>query len=269
MPTLTVNSIAYNVQIRGSGPALVLLHGFTGSSQDWDVIAAQVESNFNVVSIDLLGHGQTESPPMPARYAMQTAAADLDALLARLKIVDASLLGYSMGGRLALYYALTYPQRLRRLILESASPGLKSTAERKSRRRQDELLATRIEREDVESFVDFWESIPLFASQSALPAQVRTLHRQRRLRNNPRGLANSLRGMGSGAQPSLWQRLPALHMPVLHIAGLLDEKFCAIQRQMDACMVDSTLKIVAGAGHTVHLERPDAFLEHVGEFLSL
>lgn len=178
------------------------------------------------------------------------------------------LIGYSMGGRIALHQALRAPDRVRRLVLESASPGLETEAERSARRRADSQLAASLEAEGVERFVDRWEALPLFASQARLAADIRDAHRARRLANDPRSLAAALRGLGTGSLPSLWERLDEVRMPVLLIAGALDQKFVAIGRRMERVMPDARLAIVPDAGHTVHLERPGRWLERVGGFLA-
>lgn len=249
-------------------PALLLLHGFTGSSQNWADHIPVFSKQFSVISVDILGHGRSASPPDPNRYTMSHVAADLIALLDAWQIEQTALLGYSMGGRLALYLACHYPHRFSHLILESSSPGLDRAETRAERRRSDEALADWIEANGIETFVDRWEALPLWASQQQLSAEVRQRLRQQRLKNNPTGLANSLRGMGTGAQPSLWAQLPALTLPTLLIVGELDTKFVAINQQMEKQLANGRLYIIPQAGHTTHLERPSAFQAVVTNFLT-
>jgi 2-succinyl-6-hydroxy-2,4-cyclohexadiene-1-carboxylate synthase len=151
--------------------------------------------------------------------------------------------------------------------LESSSPGLASPSERATRRARDNALANRIEQEGVAPFVDHWENISLFASHTRLETAVRANLRQQRLQNNAHGLANSLRGMGTGQQPSLWGDLSQLTVPTLLIAGELDSKYAAINQQMAAQFPYARLTIVADAGHTVHLEKPATFAALVLDFL--
>lgn len=115
----------------------------------------------------------------------------------------------------------------------------------------------------MEAFVARWERLALFASQQALPEAVRARQRRQRLRNRPAGLAGSLRGMGAGVQPSLWERLGELALPVLLLAGEQDEKFVAIARQMAEVILQATLRIVPEAGHTIHLKQPEVWLSLV------
>lgn len=173
-----------------------------------------------------------------------------------------------MGGRLALYMAARRPDVVRSLILESASPGLADAAQRRERRRQDEQLAERIESGGVAAFVDAWEQLPLFASQKHLPDEVEDKLRRQRLNNSARGLARSLRGMGTGVQPSLWAELPGIGQPTLLLAGALDAKFVAINREMAVALPDGQLRLIEKAGHTIHLEQPALFAEVVAGFLS-
>src|SRR5262249_47420901 len=143
----------------------------------------------------------------PDRYRMERCVADLLALLDRLSVQQTAVLGYSMGGRVALHLALYAPERLWALALESTSPGIMDTAERESRRHSDAALAEAIERDGLVAFVDRWQALPLFATQARLPVAVREALRCQRLENNPQGLANSLRGLGAGMQEPVLQRL--------------------------------------------------------------
>lgn len=271
MSTITVNGCRYHyVHSRGRAitPPLVLLHGFTGSSTNWQPLQqALATEERTTIAIDLLGHGETDAPADPARYAMAPAAQDLADLLDRIAPGPIDLLGYSMGGRLALYVATAYPNRIRRLILESASPGLTDAVARQARIASDEALATRIEQDGLAAFVDHWERVPLFASQAQLAATTRQQLREQRLANRPLGLANSLRGMGTGVQPPLWDTLPRLQLPTLLLTGTLDTKFCAIAEQMVAQLPSANHLPIPDVGHTIHLEAPALFHKALLTFL--
>lgn len=269
-----VNGIRLGIELRGavrdkSGPysTLVMLHGFTGSAAAWgnhlETLAAY---GLRVIALDLPGHGQSDAPDDPQRYAIEYCQQDILAALQQLGVSqgEALLLGYSMGGRIALYTA--FSGFFRALILESASPGLEDPSEREQRRISDEVLAASIERDGVQAFIERWEKLPLFASQNTLPSESREALRRERLSNRASGLAQSLRGVGTGVQPSLHARLPTLHIPVLLIAGELDTKFTAIARSMAEALPQSQLRIVPGAGHVVHLERPEEFVSLVRDF---
>jgi 2-succinyl-6-hydroxy-2,4-cyclohexadiene-1-carboxylate synthase len=247
---------------------LLLLHGFTGSGALWAPHAAALAERFRVIAPDLLGHGDSDAPPDPARHAMPRTIGDLAALLDALGVARCALLGYSLGGRVALALAAEHPQRVTALILEGASPGIADAEDRAARRAADAHLARRLEDDGLAAFVDAWMAQPLFATQAALPAAARTAARAARLRNSVVGLAACLRGLGTGSQPSYWQRLHELTMPVLLLAGERDAKFRALAGAMAERIPTATLRIVPGAGHTTHLENPAAFQQLVRAFLT-
>lgn len=266
MTRIAVNGVHLNVEVQGEGPALLLLHGFTGSSATWTP-HLEAWRGFTTVAVDMLGHGASDCPADPRRYRMERCVEDLTALLDRLAIGQAAVLGYSMGGRVALHLALQAPERLWALVLESASPGIEDAQEREARVRSDAALAEAIERDGIVAFVDHWQALPLFASQARLPVAVREELRRQRLGNQPRGLANSLRGMGAGLQEPLLPRLGSIRIPVLLLVGALDERYCALAGWMATVLPRARLKVVADAGHAVHLEQPQAFASAVRDFL--
>ncbi|GMB09902.1 2-succinyl-6-hydroxy-2,4-cyclohexadiene-1-carboxylate synthase [Thermolongibacillus altinsuensis] len=264
---IVVNDVSYYVEICGRGDPLLLLHGFTGSSETWKPFIPNWEKHFQMVMVDLLGHGKTACPADVERYNIERVAADLTTLLDQLGMKKAHVLGYSMGGRLALTLAVKHPTYVQTLILESSSPGLKTEEERAMRRMQDEQLASFIEQHGIEAFVERWENIPLFASHKKLPKAVREHLRHERLKNKVVGLANSLRGMGTGTQPSWWNHLTNLTMPTLLICGEEDEKFCRIAEEMVQLLPNGVIAHAKRAGHTIHLEQPEFFVKIVNEFI--
>ncbi len=269
MTRLHVNGVHLNVALSGAGLPLVLLHGFTGSITSWKPHIPIFEKRFQTIAVDLLGHGSSDSPADPMRYRMERCVEDLISIFEQLGLEQVSLLGYSMGGRVALHVAAAHPDRVHTLVLESASPGLAGPAERQARMASDGALADSIERDGLEAFVNEWEHLRLFVTQARLPESVRAELRAQRLQNNPRGLANSLRGLGTGAQPSLWDRLREIRVPTLLVAGMLDRKFTAIARAMAGALPVVRLALAPDAGHTVHLEQPEVFDKLVMEFLEI
>ena len=259
--------IRLHVRVLGSGEPLLLIHGFTGSGLSWgeDLLEGLAQAH-QVVAVDLVGHGESDMSTDPHRYQVDQMLADLGQVLDALSLEKAWWLGYSMGGRIALAGAVRTPSRISSLILESASPGLAGEAERKGRRRADEALAEGILRGGMEAFVDHWMGLPLFATQGKLPPKVRSLTRERKLRNNPEALAACLRGMGTGAQPSLWEFLPTLQTPTLLMAGEEDKKFTQVAEGMAESLPRSVLRLVPKAGHAIHLENPFAWLAAVRTF---
>ena len=172
-----------------------------------------------------------------------------------------------MGGRVALAVALALTHKTVSLVLESASPGLAETNERKARIRQDSNLADWIHKVGVPEFVTYWENLPLFSSQINLPISQLKFHRLERLKNNPIGLANSLRGIGTGIQPPLHDELVMIPFPTLLISGELDTKFTEIAKEMNDIIPESQLKEINNAGHSTHFEKPKEFNQMVLNFL--
>ena len=265
---MKVNGVTLHANVQGDGEPLLLLHGFTGSHRNWEAFIPRWSKQFQVIAVDLLGHGLSDCPADPQRYSMEHTVRDLTSLMDQLGVRQANVLGYSMGGRVALSLAIMAPDRVSRLILESASPGLRTSVERNSRIAGDEALADRIERDGIEAFVDYWENIPLFQSIKQLPDEVQRSAREQRLRNNLLGLANSLRGLGTSAQPSWWERLSELTLPVCLIAGEKDEKFDLIARELNKAVPQSVYTKVSDAGHIVHMEQSHTFDTIVLKFLT-
>ena len=237
-----------NVEMTGRGPALAALHGFTGSVQTWQSFSEAAGTGLTVVAVDLPGHGASDSPPDFRMYTMERHVQALIEILDRLGLERVAWLGYSLGGRIALSAAVALPERTTALVLESASPGIASEEERQQRIREDETLADWIEDVGVQRFVEYWELLPLWNSQKRLPAALRDRLRSQRLGNNPCGLANSLRGVGTGAQPPLHDRLGEITAPALLVAGEEDEKFSGIAREMHRSIPTSRLETVADGG---------------------
>lgn len=259
-----INNCTYAYTIQGEGEPLLLLHGFTGSSETWAPFIEKWTTHFQIITIDVPGHGKTCSD---VGKTMEQFANDVGQFLQYLQLDDVHLLGYSMGGRVALSIAMYYPEIVRTLILASASPGIANEKERCEREEADRKLATSIQANGIEHFVSFWENIPLFATQKQLPKKVQQRIRQERLAQSENGLANSLRYMGTGVQPSWWHRLGDILIPVCLIVGELDEKFIHLNKQMANKLHDVTFHVVLQAGHAVHVEQVEKFDKIVRGFI--
>lgn len=261
-----INTLAYTIS--GNGPGLLLLHGFTGSAAEWAQLTPQLTPLRQVLAVDLIGHGRSLAPADLARYTLERCTADVLELLDHLGLAQIDLLGYSMGGRVALQFAATHPARVRRMVLISGSPGLADPAERAARVASDEALADQLEAQGLDWFVDYWATLPLFASQATtLSAEERAALRERRRQGSALGYAHSLRGMGAGRMTSRWADLPKLGMPTLVISGEYDAKYVALGSQTAALLPNARHVIVAGAGHAVHLEQPQACADLVVRFM--
>lgn len=238
----------------GPGDRLVFVHGFTQTRRSWDASRDALGDAYETVAVDTPGHGDSGD----LRLSMADAAGALGTTGGR-----ATYIGYSMGARLALHLAVAEPALVRRLVLVSGTAGLASADERAARVRSDEELAAEIERDGVEAFVERWLSLPLFAGLPRDRAGV-----AERLTNTAAGLASSLRLAGTGAQESLWDRLGDVSMPVLVIAGADDAKFVGIGQRLHDAIAGSQFVVVPDAGHTVHLEQPDRFVDVLCDWLT-
>jgi 2-succinyl-6-hydroxy-2,4-cyclohexadiene-1-carboxylate synthase len=259
--------MSLNVLSTGEGPPVLLLHGFSGSARSWEACLPAWSVDHRVIAPDLLGHGHSDAPADPARYALSRQAADLAELLLLLDAAPAAVVGYSMGARLGLVLAVEHSELVERLILESPSAGIAEHGARAERRAADERLADDLERDGLAAFVDRWEALPLFASHANLSHDIRARQRAERLAHDPRGLAGSLRGAGQGAMPPLHAYLASIAAPTLVIAGEFDGTGVERARIVAGGIPGARLEIIAAAGHTPHLESPEAFARLVGEHL--
>jgi 2-succinyl-6-hydroxy-2,4-cyclohexadiene-1-carboxylate synthase len=244
---------------------LVFLHGFLGSCQDFASIITHLSQDFYCLALDLPGHGKTQVNGSPDYYKIDKIAQAIIDLLSQIRIKKCILLGYSMGGRLALYLALYYPSYFEKVIIESASPGLKTQPERELRLQQDYQLAEKLLRLDLLSFLQEWYAQPLFSSLKNHPEFPDLLARRRE--NNPQELAYCLLHLGTGCQPSLWEKLAENQVPLLLLVGELDSKFVAINQEMARIARVARLEILPGCGHNSHGENPSLFVRKLQDFL--
>ena len=265
---VNVDGIRFHLEVSGEGFPLVLLHGFTGDSSTWASFFDKWGSHSRLIVPDIIGHGRTESPEDLKHYQIESMAHSLYKILEITGVHQIDLLGYSMGGRLALTFAVMFPNRVRKLILESSSPGLETASEREVRRMNDAKLAKFIVEEGLESFINYWEDISLFKTMKRLPVSVQSKVREQRLRNSTRGLANSLLGMGTGSQPSWWRELSGLKCEVLLLTGEKDLKFGRIAESMTARIKNAKWMVVQNSGHAIHVEESEKFGTIVSDFLS-
>ena len=235
---------------------IVFLHGFLGSQLDLQPITKPLQNSIDTLCLDLPGHGQSIDLPTET-YSFLGAA---NFILTQITHLPKPVLyGYSMGGRLALYLGLTYPDRFSHLFLESTSPGLSTQAERTDRRTQDAQLAVKLQ-SDFPDFLRSWYDSELFTTVREHPSFPELL--DRRHTNHPTELAKALQGMGTGSQPSLWEKLTAVSIPIDLLVGTQDWKFLTLNQKMAQTAPNARLNIVPGVGHNIHVECP-AIIDHI------
>lgn len=225
---------------------VVLLHGFTLTGRSWDPVVARL-SGADPLALDLRGHGAArEAWPIDVPSVVEDVVAAAPS--------GATLCGYSLGGRVALRAALDHPGAFVRLVLVGATPGIADPVQRAARRAADDALADRVQGMTMEAFAREWGALEVFTTQ---PKDVRALAHTDRLRNDPRALAEVLRGLGAGVMEPMWDRLGELDPPVTLVAGERDPRYVAIARAMAERITGAEVAIVAGVGHAVHLEAPE------------
>lgn len=252
----------YGVTVVGDGKPLICLHGFSESGTTWDGIHVD---GYRMIRIDLIGHGTSSRPTEVGAYTMSQMLLDIHRIVYALAGESYALLGYSMGARIALLYALEYPLEVTKLILESGSVGIADTVERSERREADVALGKRIREQTIEWFAETWAKLDVFKSQYTLPNAVQNRIQHRRLQNSPHALAFTLEGSGQGVMPYVGHRLQELTMPICYISGELDTKYTEIGKQYFA----HAHHMVLGAGHNVHVEKPCQYMCIVKEFLDV
>jgi 2-succinyl-6-hydroxy-2,4-cyclohexadiene-1-carboxylate synthase len=234
---------------------LVLLHGFTHTGASWDAVIAALGDRYRPLAPDIRGHGT----------ASQREPVDLEHVLADLKVLTPdrfALVGYSMGGRIALHAALALARQVERVVLIGASPGIADPIERAARRAADERLAAQIERSTIEEFAREWARTPVL---TVLPPEIAAVVHADRLRNTPTGLARALRGLGTAALEPLWDRLGELGPPMALVVGEHDHKFVTIAYAMADRLPRATVRVVPDVGHAVHLENPPSVADIIAQ----
>ena len=249
---------------------ILFLHGFLGCGAEWAEVVALLEDDFRCLCPDLPGHGDAG---IEGCLNMAAAAAQILDFLDKAKAPRCALVGYSMGGRIALYLAVHYPERFRALVLESASPGLRTDEARAQRQAADEKLAARLEAiagdtKAFRAFLEEWHAQPLFANMARERARLDALIAGR-MRQAPHRLAAALRGLGQGAQPDLWDWLSLHKNPTLAIVGEEDRKYVEIAEAMHKACPSIVVKIVCGCGHNVHFGNPHGYTSVLRDFLMI
>jgi 2-succinyl-6-hydroxy-2,4-cyclohexadiene-1-carboxylate synthase len=261
-------SLNFEVFEKNNSPDFILfLHGFTGSTQDWVEIIPHIDPRFNCATMDFVGHGKSGSPIEINFYNTGSIVEQINSVVENIRCNKIILLGYSMGGRAALNFAIKYPEKVKAMILESATPGITGDNLRSQRVQNDVELSKFILNNPIEKFVDYWTNIDLFMSQKNLAPERISKIRENKLKNNPVGLSNSLKGFSTGKMPPLFDKLGEIEAKTLLISGEIDDKFTAINFSMEKNIRNSGHKIIKNAGHNTHIENPDDFIYEVNNFL--
>jgi 2-succinyl-6-hydroxy-2,4-cyclohexadiene-1-carboxylate synthase len=248
-----------------SNSPVVLLHGFMGNTQDWAPVMQRLATHFFCLAIDLPGHGKSLN--VEDAFTFPGIAAAIVQVFEANRVTSAPIIGYSMGGRIALYLAVHYPHLCSALIVESATAGIRDETLRSERRCLDDKWVRLMKEGVFEQFLRTWYAQPVFSSLAQKPAILEKIIKRRRS-NDPKGLVRALEVFSVGSQTPLWDHLPSLALPVLLITGEQDKKYVDLITDMATKIPASTVVILPDAGHNVHMERPEDFAEHIIAFLT-
>ena len=261
------STIQFRYQFHGDTqkPLILFLHGFLGSGNDWIEVIQFLLPHYNCLTLDMPGHGETKLIANNNNPFENTASALIE-FLDQQKIRKCYLTGYSMGGRIALFLALRYPHYFNKIVLESASPGLRTDKERNERIYQDEKIAQDLESGDFNSFFKKWYNQPIFKGLTDHKNFNQLL--QQREKSDFRKLAESIRFLGTGNQPSLWEEINQNKIPILLITGEDDVKFQSIAHEMLKLNEFIQVKVIENCSHNVHFQKSREFAHQLHRFFS-
>jgi 2-succinyl-6-hydroxy-2,4-cyclohexadiene-1-carboxylate synthase len=270
------NSAQLALSVARSGdstnPPLLLLHGFMGNSEDWQGVITKLSQDFYCISLNLPGHRLSSYSPSSFGELVPDGKCSIfqiaQEILTILPAEPINIIGYSLGGRIALYLALHYPDRCQKVVLESTSWGLPTESERQARRKTDTAIARKLRCLDLDwlAFINNWYSQAIFAGMTDHP-NFPALY-QRRVQQDPQTLANSLVSAGLGTQPYFKDLLISNQIPLLLLVGEWDKKFVGIAQEMNIACSQAKLLIVSHCSHNVHFQQSDRWLQAVQEFLA-
>ena len=250
---------------RPNKPPIVFLHGFLGAGSDWGEIAAPLAEDYFCVCPDLPGHGANITRDFDAQLSIPQLALELRALCAALSLSAPIVVGYSLGGRVALAAAVQHPEIMQALMLESTSAGLDTEAERQARAATDDARAAVLLADGIAAFMRTWYAAPLFESLQMRPQLLAKLQAAR-MCNDARWMSKVVSELSPGRAASVWAELPSVRLRTLLLAGALDVRYTESAQRMAAAMPNAICTVVADAGHNVHLEQPTAYIQALRDY---
>lgn len=260
-----VNDTSYYLQIHqniSELPYLILFHGFMGSGEVFSGLIDPLSEFCNPITIDLKGHGKTTTKTTPKEFEAEEQFRELHSVIDRLQLPGFFIYGYSMGGRLALQFALENPSSIKGLILESTHCGISDPEERKTRIETDEKRAQKIEN-DFDAFLSNWIKLPLFQGNSDASSEYLKIMKQQ----DPSLIASSLRSFGAGNMPAVCDQLSSLKLPIGFIAGEKDQKYVEKMTEIAQLCQHSELEIIDNAAHRVHVDQPEKLTQFLKNFI--
>lgn len=247
---------------------ILFLHGFTGNLKDWEFVKGNLDKKFTPIFIDLIGHGNSSAPRKIEKYNSDNQIELIRKLLIALNLKKVILVGYSMGGRLALSFTAKYPSKVNSLVLISTAFGFENKSEREERIKSDKVLSKQVKNSTIEEFIKYWINIPLFKSYKKLSKnKIETLAKDKIKRNRKVGMQNSLLGFSTGLMKNYFPKLGKIKTKTLLVCGELDKKFIGINKKAVKLLPNAKLKIVRDTGHNLPFQKPKEFLKLLELFL--
>jgi pimeloyl-ACP methyl ester carboxylesterase len=266
MPLVDLEDVRLYYEVHGAGPALVLAHGYACGVRSWDPQLRALSDQHRVIVYDARGHGLSDAPRDAAAYSQEHMVEDLCGLIDHLDLATAAVGGLSMGGNVALNFALAHPERVSALILADTGAGSDDSARMVARSLQGVEL---LESGGIEAYVDWAMSHPAFARFASRGPEEERFIRSCLMTNRAHGIALSTRGV-QAKRPSIYALEPQLRnlgMPVLLIVGEHDGACLPIHEFMGRTIPKASHHVLPGAGHLTNLETPEAFNRLVADFL--
>jgi 2-succinyl-6-hydroxy-2,4-cyclohexadiene-1-carboxylate synthase len=255
-----------HIEISGHGHGVLALHGFAQTNALWEPFRDTWSTQASLILLDIPGHGNTTWSEHLNEYQIEFIAKEIVAQLTQKGFSSIDIVGYSMGGRLAIALAVRYPHFIRKAVFVSTTPGIEEEAERRARINQDAKWIQLLDNNSIDVFAERWSQNSIFEGQSLTSVQQERLL-QMRLSQNPIGLKRSLQGMGTGVQPSYWDKLDALPKETLWLTGSKDIKFTNIAKRVKEEVPGVEWHQFEDCGHSIPMEREEIFGKMVMEFI--
>ena len=249
MSKLNRDGVNIHYEIHGSGPPLLLTHGYSSTSAMWQGQIAPLSKRHTLILWDMRGHGQSDYPDDPAAYSETLTVGDMAALLDKVGAASAIVGGLSLGGYMSLAFVRAHPERVRALLIIDTGPGFKKDDARDGWNKRALETADRFEREG------------LAVLKSLSPERSSVIHR------DAAGLARAARGMLTQRDAAVIETLPQIKVPALVVVGADDTPFLAASDYMAAKIPGAKKVVIPAAGHAVNIDQPQAFIEAVLPFL--
>jgi pimeloyl-ACP methyl ester carboxylesterase len=247
----TLNGIEIEYQDGGQGSPVLLGHGYSATGRMWDGQRAALGDRHRIISWDMRGHGQTESPSDPRQYSAALVVADMRALLRHCGVERAVIGGLSLGGYVSLAFYLTHPEMVRALVICDSGPGYRNAAARAAWNARAYDRATELETKGLE----------------ALAGRSREMREAMGHHRSAQGLAHAARGMLAQEGSQVIDGLATIKVPTLIIVGDQDQPFLAPCEYMAKKIPGARLEVIPGAGHSSNLDQPAVFNRVLSDFL--